>query len=81
MLKRLIEGKHPLVRGQFEGIFSCECSAMGGPAEVHAPMASAPSGVESWPFCQNEEDDQAVPTTGRHQKLNTHYFNLMLIMC
>lgn len=25
--------------------------------------------------------DQAVLTTGRHHKLNTHYFNLMLIMC
>lgn len=25
--------------------------------------------------------DQAVQTTGRHHKLNTHYFNLMLIMC
>lgn len=25
--------------------------------------------------------DQAVPTTGRHHELNTHYFNLMLIMC
>lgn len=33
------------------------------------------------PPCQPAEADQAVQTTGRHQKLNTHYFNLMLIMC
>ena len=33
------------------------------------------------PPCQPGVADQAVQTTGRHQKLNTHYFNLMLIMC
>lgn len=33
------------------------------------------------PPCQLGVADQAVQTTGRHQKLNTHYFNLMLIMC
>lgn len=53
--------------------------AVDGPTPRHLQITGQQQGGRS--LRQPAVADQAVPTTGRHHELNTHYFNLMLIMC